>query len=187
MAATNRQEAASRESPPRWLLYTTTLIDTVIGDWSGKLFCWLIIPMVFGLAYEVIVRYVFNAPTVWAYDMTYILYGSHFMLGAAYALRRGLHIRTDMFYQNFSVRWKGIVDASLYLVLFFPGVIFFMLAGLDEALHSWSIGERSDASPWRPIIYPFKTVLPVASALLLIQGVSEFLKSGYAAVKGRSL
>ncbi|MCI0527692.1 MAG: hypothetical protein L0Y56_09640, partial [Nitrospira sp.] len=78
-------------------------------------------------------------------------------------------------------------DATLYLILFFPGMFFFMLAGWDEAHHSWQLLERSDASPWRPPIYPFKTVMPVAAALLLIQGVSEFLKSAYAAIKGRSL
>lgn len=185
--ATERVEVRPKERAPRWLLSIVTFIDTVVGDWSGKLFAWLVIPMTFGLAYEVIVRYAFNAPTIWAYDITYILYGSHFMLGAAYALYKGQHIRTDMFYERYSVRWKGIVDASLYLLFFFPGMIFFMFAGWDEAQHAWSIGERSDASPWRPIIYPFKTVVPVAALLLLIQGVSEFLKSAYAAIKGRSL
>lgn len=173
--------------PPLWLLYTVTIIDKVVGEWSGKLFAWLVLPMTLGLAYEVFARYMFNAPTIWAYDVTYMLYGSHFMLGAAYALYRGQHIRTDIFYEKFTTRWKGIVDASLYLLLFFPGLIFFMFAGWDEALHAWDIRERSDASPWRPIVYPFKTVVPVAAVLLLIQGISEFFKSTYAAIKGRKL
>ncbi len=175
------------DSPPRWLVSMVKVIDTVIGEWSGRLFAWLVVPMTFGLCYEVFARYLFNAPTIWAYDVTYILYGSHFMLGAAYTLYKGQHIRTDMFYENFSVRWKGIVDGVLYLVFFFPGMIFFMTAGWAEAAHAWDIGERSDASPWRPIIYPFKTVVPVAAILLLIQGLSEFLKSAYAALKGRAL
>jgi TRAP-type mannitol/chloroaromatic compound transport system permease small subunit len=187
MAAADRQRTPPADRPPQWLLAIVTIIDTVIGEWSGKIFCWLVIPLVFGLAYEVVVRYVFNTPTVWAYDVTYILYGSHFMLGAAYALYKGLHIRTDMFYANYSIRWKGIVDASLYLLFFFPGMILFMLAGWEEAMHAWSIGEKSDASPWRPIIYPFKTVVPVTAVMMLLQGVSEVLKSGYAAIKGRSL
>lgn len=177
----------SAESPPKWMFSIVTVIDTVVGEWSGRLFCWLVFPMTFGLAYEVFARYAFNAPTIWAYDVTYILYGSHFMLGAAYTLYKGQHIRTDMFYEKFSVRWKGIVDATLYLLFFFPGMLYFMLAGWDEALQSWSILERSDASPWRPPIYHFKTVIPVAAALLLIQGISEFLKSAYAALKGRWL
>lgn len=185
--ATSTEGRLPTARPPRWLYYIVTIIDTVVGRWTGALFAWLVLPMTLGLAYEVIARYVFNAPTIWAYDVTYMLSGSHFMLGAAYTLYKGQHIRTDMLYEKFSVRWKGIVDASLYLVFFFPGMIFFMLAGWDEAMHAWGLGERSDASPWRPVIYPFKTVVPVSAALLLIQGLSEFLKSSYAAIKGRSL
>lgn len=177
----------SQEQPPKLLWLIVTFIDSTIGEWSGRIFSWLIVPMVLGLTYEVFARYFFKAPTIWAYDITYMLYGSHFMLGAAYALYKGQHIRTDIFYQKFSIRWKGIVDATLYLLFFFPGVFFFMLAGWDEAAHSWHLRERSDASPWRPPIYPLKTVIPVSAALLLIQGVSEFLKSAYAAIKGRSL
>jgi TRAP-type mannitol/chloroaromatic compound transport system permease small subunit len=185
--ATARADVPPRENPPRWMITLVTLIDTVIGEWSGRLFAWLVVPMVFGLCYEVFARYLFNAPTIWAYDVTYILYGSHFMLGAAYTLYKGQHIRTDIFYANFSVRWKGIVDAVLYLLFFFPGMILFMLAGWSETLQAWAINERSDASPWRPIIYPFKAVVPAAGFLLIIQGISEFLKSAYAAIKGRPL
>ncbi|GIX48866.1 MAG: C4-dicarboxylate ABC transporter substrate-binding protein [Candidatus Tectimicrobiota bacterium] len=182
-----QEEIQVSEQPPRALLTIVTVIDTAVGQFTGQLFAWLVLPMALGLAYEVLARYLFHAPTVWAYDVTYMLYGSHFMLGAAYTLYRGQHIRTDMLYEKFSTRWKGIVDATLYLLFFFPGMLFFFLAGWDEAMHSWSIGERSDASPWRPIIYPFKTVMPVTAALLIIQGVSEFLKSAYAAIKGREL
>jgi TRAP-type mannitol/chloroaromatic compound transport system permease small subunit len=116
-----------------------------------------------------------------------MLYGSHFMLGAGYTLLYGGHIRTDIFYQNWSPQRRGTVDALLYLLLFFPGMFFFFWMGSQEALHSWSIGERSDASPWRPIIYPFKTALPAGALLLLIQGISEFIRSGYLAVTGRRL
>jgi TRAP-type mannitol/chloroaromatic compound transport system permease small subunit len=158
-----------------------------LAIWCGRLFCWLALPLVAGLTYEVIARYVFHAPTIWAYDVTYMLYGTHFMLGAAYTLYKGGHIRTDIFYQNWSVRTRGAVDATLYLLLFFPGIALFFWMGLQEALHSWDIHEVSDASPWRPIIYPFKAVIPIALLLLLIQGVSEFLKSAYAALKGRPL
>jgi TRAP-type mannitol/chloroaromatic compound transport system permease small subunit len=155
--------------------------------WSGRLFCWLVVPLVAGLTYEVFARYVFHAPTIWAYDVAYMLYGSHFMLGAAYTLYKGGHIRTDIFYQNWSVRTRGFIDASLYLFLFFPGIALFFWMGLQEALHSWDIREVSDASPWRPIIYPFKAVIPISLLLLMGQGVSEFLKSTYAALHGRPL
>jgi TRAP-type mannitol/chloroaromatic compound transport system permease small subunit len=150
-------------------------------------FCWLIIPLVASLTYEVLARYIFGAPTIWAYDLSYMLYGSHFMLGAGYTLLKGGHIRTDVFYQNWSPRTQGTVDALLYLLLFFPGMLFFFWMGSQEGLHSWSIGERSDASPWRPIVYPLKLVLPFSAFLLLLQGVSEFIKSVHLARWGRPL
>lgn len=158
-----------------------------VAEWSGLLFCWMIIPLVAAMVYEVIARYAFNAATIWSYDVSYMLYGSHFMLGAAYTLLRGGHIRTDVFYMAWSPRTKGIVDASLYLFFFFPGIALFFWMGLQEALHSWDIREVSDASPWRPPLYPLKMVIPVSAMLLLLQGISEFLKSAYAAVKGQPL
>lgn len=144
----------------------------------------MIVPLVGGLTYEVIARYFFNAPTSWAYDLTYMLYGAHFMLGAAYTLAKGGHIRTDFFYANWSPRRQGWIDALGYLLFFFPGIFLFFLAGWENALHSWSIREVSEASPWRPPIYPFKMIVPVSALLLLLQGVAEFLKSLYAARKG---
>ncbi|MFQ5946548.1 MAG: TRAP transporter small permease subunit, partial [Anaerolineae bacterium] len=115
------------------------------------------------------------------------LYGSHFMLGAAYTLYKGGHIRTDIFYGKWSPRTQGAIDAALYLLLFFPGMILFFRAGWAQALYSISIGETSDASSWRPPLYPLKTVLPATAFLLLIQGISEFLKSVYAIRRGRWL
>ncbi|GBD10544.1 hypothetical protein HRbin23_00188 [bacterium HR23] len=166
------------------LLRIAKVLD-IIGEWSGKIFAWLIIPLVGALVYEVISRRLFHAPTVWAFDITYMLYGSMFMLGAAYTLLQKGHIRTDIFYNRFSPRWQGIIDGTLYLLFFFPGLVFLLLAGWDEAWHSWLLREKSDASPWRPPIYPFKMSVPVAAALLLLQGISEFVKSVYAALKGR--
>ncbi|UCF93750.1 MAG: TRAP transporter small permease subunit [Desulfobacterales bacterium] len=159
------------------------VLDT-INDWIGKVIAWLVVPMVGALVYEVFARYFFHAPTEWAYDVTYMLYGGLFMLGAAYTLLKGGHIRTDMFYRLFSPRWQGIVDASLYLLFFFPGLILFFIAGCEYASRSWMIQETASMSPWRPIIYPFKTVIPVSIFMLLIQGISELMKSIYAAVKG---
>lgn len=169
--------------PPEGLLKTIRIIDT-FSEWSGRVFAWLILPLVFALTYEVISRYAFNAPTMWAYDTSYILYGSHFMLGAGYCLLRKGHIRTDLFYEKWTPRRQGWMDAVSYLLLFFPGMIFFFLASWDSALHSFLIREVSDASPWRPPIYPFKMVVPATALLLMIQGVSEFLKSMHAALRG---
>ena len=157
------------------------------AQWCGLAFCWLIIPLVAGITYEVFARYLFRAPTIWAYDVAYMLYGSHFMLGAAYTLYKGGHIRTDVFYQSWSPRTRGLIDASLYLFFFFPGMAFFLWMGLQEALHSWDIREVSNESPWRPIIYPFKSVIPLTALLLILQGASEFLKSAYAARHNRPL
>ena len=139
------------------------------------------------IIYDVFMRYVMGAPTTWAYDTSYMLYGTHFMLGAAYTLYRGGHIRTDIFYQRWSPRKKGIMDATLYVLFFFPGIALFFWMGLQEGLHALDIWEVSDASPWRPLLWPFKMVIPIALALLFLQGISEFLKSAYAAVTGRVL
>lgn len=180
-----RKRAGVLDTALKALLVIVRLIDFTVGEWSGKIFHWLVIPMAGALTYEVIARYAFNAPTIWAYDVTYMLYGSHFMLGAAYALYTGGHIRTDIFYGKWSPRTQGLVDAMLYVVFFFPGMIFFFQSGWDEALLSIANLEKSDASPWRPPIYPFKMVIPVSALLLVIQGISEFLKSVHAVWRGR--
>ena len=175
---------SGRDGFPPAFVSIIRVIDT-LSDWSGRIFCWLIIPLVGGATFEVISRYVFNAPTIWAYDLNYMLYGAFFMLGAAYALYRGAHIRTDMLYQNWSPRRQGAVDAACYLFLFFPAMGFLFYMGFQEAWHSLLIGERSDATPWRPVVYPLKMVIPVTGLMLLVQGVSEFLKSLYAVRTGR--
>jgi TRAP-type mannitol/chloroaromatic compound transport system permease small subunit len=107
------------------------------------------------------------------------------MLGTAYTLMRVGHVRTDMLYQNWSVRRQNMIDAIGYLFFFFPGMILLLYFGWQEAFHAWTIGETSDASPWRPIIYPFKAVIPLTALLLIVQGVAEFLKSLYAIRTGR--
>lgn len=178
MATSRRARERDAGLPPA-LVTLVQRIDA-FSDWWGRVVCWLIIPLVVSLAWEVVARYAFNAPTVWAYDVSYMLYGTLFMLGASYALYRGGHIRTDMLYQNWSPRRQGMVDATCYLFLFFPAMLFLLWMGGQEAAHAWVIGERSDASPWRPILYPFKTVIPLTAVLLLAQGLSEFLKSVYA-------
>lgn len=164
-----------------------SIIHTIdgIGEWSGKIVGWLILPLILGLTYEVIARYGFNSPTVWAYDLAYMLYGTLFMLGAAYTLRHNGHIRTDMLYERWSPKKQGWINVISYLFLFFPGMIFFLISGTSAAIHSWSILEKSDLSPWRPPLYPFKTVIPLTAFLLILQGIAEFFKSLHAALKGR--
>src|SRR5210317_990404 len=109
---------------PAGLLKAIKIIDTV-SIWSGKIVAVLIFPMIGSLVYEVIARYFFNSPTIWANDVATILYGSFFMLGSAYALQRQQHIRTDWLYEKWSTRTKGIVDSVLYITCFFPGLAIF--------------------------------------------------------------
>ncbi len=147
-----------------------------IAIWSGKLTAWLIIPMMLGLVYEVFARYGFDAPTMWAYDMTFMFYGSHFMLGAAFTLQQGAHIRTDFFYRLWSDRTQATVDLIVYLFMFFPGFALFFWISYEFAAKSWEQSELITTSPWLPIVYPYKTIVPVTAALLMIQAVSESLK-----------
>jgi TRAP-type mannitol/chloroaromatic compound transport system permease small subunit len=158
---------------------TVEVIDR-IADVTGRVTAWVIIPMTIAVTWEVVARHFFSAPTIWAFDVTYMLYGAHFMLGTAYTLMRIGHVRTYMLYQNWSVRRQAWVDGIGYLFLFFPAMIFLFRYGGQEAWHSWQIGETSDASPWRPIVYPFKAVIPVTAVLLLVQGIGELMKSVYA-------
>ncbi|WXJ83121.1 hypothetical protein MHLNE_24970 [Moorella humiferrea] len=140
---------------------------------------WLIIPMCLALSYEVLVRYVFSSPTVWAYDVTFMLYGTHFMLGAAYTLLTQGHIRTDFLYRFFSLRTRALIDAFFYGLFYFPGLLVFLWIGWKFTVQSWVLKERIVTSPWLPPVYPLKTVIPIALILLLIQGISELGKCIY--------
>jgi TRAP-type mannitol/chloroaromatic compound transport system permease small subunit len=168
------------------LLAITARIDR-FTDVLGLAVAWLNIPLVLAVAYEVVARYGFNAPTIWVFDVTYMLYGTIFMLGAAYALHKGAHIRTDFFFESWSTRTKGVIDSIAYIGLFFPSLILFFVVGVEEGWYAFVINETSEQTPWRPILWPFKWVIPLACLLLLIQGVSEVIKSLHAALTGIEL
>ena len=172
--------------PSRALVRTVRAVDS-FSEWTGKIVAWLILPLVASLTYEALARYVFDAPTLWAYDLSYMMYGALFMLGAHYTLFRGAHIRTDMLWEKFTPRTKGRIDAVAYIFFFFPAMILLFYASVDEAWSSWRMGELSEQTAWRPILWPFKAVVPLTALLLLIQGVSELLKSLYAAKTGQFL
>jgi TRAP-type mannitol/chloroaromatic compound transport system permease small subunit len=116
-----------------------------------------------------------------------MLYGTIFMLGAAYALHKGAHIRTDFFFEAWSTRTKGVIDSTAYLVFFFPSLILFLAVSWQEGWYAFLINETSEQTPWRPILWPFKMVVPLTCLLLLIQGVSETIKSLHAASTGIEL
>ncbi|MEY8840637.1 TRAP transporter small permease subunit [Cribrihabitans sp. XS_ASV171] len=145
----------------------------------GKAAAWLILPMIVALVWEVVARFGFNRPTAWAYDATYMLYGALFMLGAAWTLGRDSHVRADFLFNVLPPRWQGVIDALFIVFLFFPAMYFFTEATWEYAAKSWMRGERIPTSPMMPIIYPLKTVMPITGILLLIQGVSELIKSYY--------
>lgn len=141
-----------------------------------KITMWLIFPLFLSLFYEVVVRYGFRSPTAWSYDVTYMLYGAMFILCSPYVLSQNKHVRIDLFYERFSPRGRNIVDAVLYLIFFFPPVTVLLFKGIEYAAFSWRIGERSSLSPWRPPLYPLKTIFAIAIFLLLLQGIVQFIK-----------
>jgi TRAP-type mannitol/chloroaromatic compound transport system permease small subunit len=174
------------QQPPPGLIRLVRAIDK-FTDTTGGWISWLAVPLVAAVAYEVISRYFFNAPTIWSFDVTYMLYGTLFMLGAAYALHKGAHIRTDFFFERWSIRTKGMIDSIAYIVFFFPSLLVFLYISGAEGWYAYTIGETSEQTPWRPILWPFKMVVPLAILLLLIQGVSETVKSVWAARTGIEL
>jgi TRAP-type mannitol/chloroaromatic compound transport system permease small subunit len=156
-------------------------------DFTGTLVAWLNIPLVLVVAYEVVSRYAFDSPTAWSFELTYMLYGTVFMLGAAYALHKGAHIRTDFFFEKWSIRTQGMIDSIAYIAFFFPSLILFLSVSGGEGWFAFQIGETSEQTPWRPLLWPYKMVVPATCLLLMIQGVSETIKSVYAARTGIEL
>ncbi|SEO08419.1 TRAP-type mannitol/chloroaromatic compound transport system, small permease component [Pseudorhodobacter antarcticus] len=142
----------------------------------GKTFGWLIVLMTFGMSYEVLVRYVFNAPTPWALDVSFIMYGTLFMMGGAYTLSRGGHVRGDFIYRTWKQRTQAWMDLTLYILFFFPGIMALVVTGFKYSSRSWGYSEVSVNSPAGIPIYQFKTVIVVAGILLLIQGLAQVFR-----------
>jgi len=147
-----------------------------LSIWVGRAFGWCILILTFSVAYEVFVRYVLNAPTVWAFDMMVQMYGALFLMAGPYALAQDSHVRGDVIYRLFSVRWQARVDFTLYLLFFFPGMIALFWYGWEIASDSWRYKEVSWNSPARIQIYFFKTLIPVAGGLLMLQGLAELMR-----------
>ena len=144
---------------------------------SAVLFAWLLLPLLVVIGWEVVARYAFDAPTTWAYETIYMLYAALFMLGAAYALRTGAHIRTDVFSEKWPLRTRAVIDTIAYVLLFFPGMLLFLVAGFEATLSSYAMDERSPETSWFPPLWPLKALVPASALLLLVQGVSELLKN----------
>jgi TRAP-type mannitol/chloroaromatic compound transport system permease small subunit len=169
---------------PRAFYAIIRVIDR-FTDVTGKLIAMTMLFLVVTISYEVVMRYGFGAPTIWVYESSFMANGAAFMLGAGYALLKGAHVRTDIYWENYSERQKGVVDLISYLVFFYPAMITFMLISIDDAWHSYDTGERSQESVWRVIMWPFRATIPLSALLLMIQGVSEVLKCWYQVRFGR--
>lgn len=147
-----------------------------LSAWFGKAFGWLIILMTLGMSYEVFVRYVLNRPTAWALDVSFIMYGTLFMMGGAYTLSRNGHVRGDFIYRLWSKRTQASVDLVLYLLFFFPGVTALVVTGWKYASRSWGYSEVSVNSPAGIPIFQFKTIIAAAGILLFIQGIAQVFR-----------
>jgi TRAP-type mannitol/chloroaromatic compound transport system permease small subunit len=171
------------EDMPKWMSLLITKID-LFSKRVGNIVCWITIPLMFGMVYEVFARKLFLAPTIWAYDMSRFLYGALFMLGAGYALSKGVHIRADFLYRNFKIKTQGLIDFWLYLLFYFPGLIVFLYMTIGFVEESIMRGERGMDTTWMPYMWPIKSCLLIGIIFLLIQGISELLKSYWASTKG---
>ena len=197
LIAERRTSSKMPEDMTPWMAKTIEFIDKNMLL-TGKIVCWITIPLIFAMVYEVIGRHFFNRPTLWSFDISRMLAGALFMLGAAYTLSKGIHIRADFLYRNWKVKNQAMVDLFLYLLFFFPGFLVFFWVSFDYAYTS--ICGRSDLmeclggkvriqramdTTWMPIMWPLKSCMPIGAFLLLVQGISEVLKSYYAFVKGK--
>jgi len=154
------------------LLLTIDKISTYVG----KTFSWLIVSLTLLITWEVFSRYALDKPHDWAFDGMIMMYGTLFMMAGAYTLSKNSHVRGDVLYGFFPPRLQASIDLTLYFVFFLPGVTALCWAGYNYAGDSWRILERSNITAEGPPIYPFKTVIPVAGAFLLVQGIVEMIR-----------
>ena len=151
------------------------LVDE-LSTWIGKTAGWCIVILTLTTSYEVFSRYMFGAPTDWAFDASYMLYGTLFMLAGAYTLARNGHVRGDFIYRAWQPRTQAAMDLALYILFFFPGMLAFVYAGYGFAKLSWIMHEHSSASPNGPPVYHFKSLIPIVGCLMVLQGVVETIR-----------
>lgn len=147
-----------------------------VSTFVGHAFSWLIVVLTLHVTWEVFSRYALDNPRAWAFDAMIMLYGTLFMMAGAYTLAKSGHVRGDVLYGYFRPRTQATIDLVLYLVFFIPGVIALTYAGYDFAAESWAINEHSNITADGPPIYPFKTIIPLAGAFLLAQGIVEIIR-----------
>ncbi len=151
------------------------LVDR-LSTFVGQSFSWLIVALTMMISWEVFSRYVLDHPHAWAFDVMIMMYGTLFMMAGAYTLSKAGHVRGDVLYGFFRPRTQATIDLILFILFFMPGVFALTYAGYFYAAESWSISEHSNITADGPPIYPFKTMLPLAGAFLLIQGIVEIIR-----------
>lgn len=156
-----------------------------LSSWIGKAFGWLILVLSLAMTYEVFVRYALNAPTTWAFDISYITYGALFLMSGAYALARNNHVRGDFLYRSWRPRTQAALDLVLYFLFFLPGISALVYAGWNYAQMSMRFLEVSVFSPAGIPVFPLKALIPIAGALLLLQGLAEIFRCLYCIRYGR--
>jgi TRAP-type mannitol/chloroaromatic compound transport system permease small subunit len=147
-----------------------------ISTFVGQAFSWLIVSLTLLITWEVFSRYVLDKPHSWAFDVMIIMYGTLFMMAGAYTLAKAGHVRGDVLYGFFEPRTQATIDLVLYVLFFIPGVIALTYAGYTFAAESWAMNEHSSITAEGPPIYPFKTMMPLAGAFLLVQGIVEIIR-----------
>jgi len=147
-----------------------------VSTWVGQAFSWLIVALTLHITWEVYSRYVLDHPRAWAFDAMIMMYGTLFMMAGAYTLAKNGHVRGDVIYGYFTPRAQAILDLTLYIVFFIPGIVALTYAGYFYAAESWAINEHSNITAEGPPVYPFKTVIPLAGAFVLVQGIVEIIR-----------
>jgi len=147
-----------------------------VSTFVGQAFSWLICSLTLLISWEVFSRYALDHPHPWAFDVMIMMYGTMFMMAGAYTLAKSGHVRGDVLYGFFEPRTQASLDLLLYILFFIPGVIALAWAGYNFAAESWAINEHSNITSEGPPVYPFKTVIPVAGAFLLLQGIVEIIR-----------
>jgi TRAP-type mannitol/chloroaromatic compound transport system permease small subunit len=155
----------------RFLLFVDRL-----SMWTGKIFAWCILILTFAVSYEVFVRYVLGAPTAWAYDVSYIMYGALFLMAGAYTVSRDGHVRGDVVYRLWPPHVQAAVDLVLYILFYFPAVLALIYSGYVFARLAWMFGETSVYSPASIPIWQLKALIPLAGVVLFLQGISEVVR-----------
>jgi TRAP-type mannitol/chloroaromatic compound transport system permease small subunit len=147
-----------------------------VSTFLGQAFAWLIVSLTLLITWEVYSRYVINHPHAWAFDVMIMMYGTLFMMAGAYTLSKNGHVRGDVLYGFFPPRLQAALDLTLFICFFIPGVVALAYAGYIYAGESWVINEHSNITSEGPPIYPFKTIIPLAGAIILLQGLVEIMR-----------